>query len=114
MIFSIIGLSILPAGRAIILAYTMPLWAIPIELWFAADRPRRGQLVGAAVGFAGLLLFMNPGLVDWGDWRVLAGNAMLLLAAASAGRSARSCTGGRPGVRVSGPRHSGRSSSARR
>lgn len=26
---------------------------------------------------------MNPGLVDWSDWRVLAGNAMLLLAAAS-------------------------------
>jgi drug/metabolite transporter (DMT)-like permease len=83
MIFSIIGLSILPAGRAIILAYTMPLWAIPIELWFAPDRPRAGQLVGAAVGFAGLLLFMNPGLVDWDNWRVLAGNAMLLCAAAS-------------------------------
>jgi drug/metabolite transporter (DMT)-like permease len=83
MIFSILGLSILPAGRAIILAYTMPLWAIPIELWFAPDRPRGGQMVGAAVGFAGLLLFMNPGLVDWSDWRVLAGNAMLLLAAAS-------------------------------
>lgn len=83
LIFSILGLSILPAGRAIVLAYTMPLWAIPIELWVAADRPRRGQLVGGAVGFAGLLLFMNPGLVDWGDWRVLAGNMMLLLAAAS-------------------------------
>jgi drug/metabolite transporter (DMT)-like permease len=83
LIFSIIGLSILPAGRAIVLAYTMPLWAIPIELWVAADRPRRGQLIGGAVGFAGLLLFMNPGLVDWGNWRVLAGNAMLLCAAAS-------------------------------
>ena len=83
MIFSILGLSILPAGRAIILAYTMPLWAIPIELWFAPDRLRGGQVLGAAVGFAGLLLFMNPGLVDWSDWRVLAGNAMLLLAAAS-------------------------------
>jgi drug/metabolite transporter (DMT)-like permease len=83
MIFSIIGLSILPAGRAIVLAYTMPLWAIPIELWFARDGPGRGQLVGAAVGFAGLLLFMNPGLVDWGDRRVLAGNAMLVLAAVS-------------------------------
>jgi drug/metabolite transporter (DMT)-like permease len=83
LIFSIIGLSILPAGRAIVLAYTMPLWAILIELWFSRDRPRGGQLVGAAVGFAGLLLFMNPGLVDWSDWRVLAGNAMLLCAAAS-------------------------------
>ena len=43
------------------------------------DRCARGQLIGAAVGFAGLLLFMNPGLVDWSDPRVLAGNAMLLL-----------------------------------
>jgi drug/metabolite transporter (DMT)-like permease len=83
LIFSILGLSILPAGRAIVLAYTMPLWAILIELWFSRDRPRGGQLVGAAVGFGGLLLFMNPGLVDWGNWRVLVGNAMLLLAAAS-------------------------------
>jgi drug/metabolite transporter (DMT)-like permease len=81
LIFSIIGLSILPAGRAIVLAYTMPLWAILIELWFSTDRPRAGQLAGAAAGFGGLLLFMNPGLVDWGDWRALVGNAMLLLAA---------------------------------
>src|SRR5229473_352944 len=42
---------------------------------------RRLQLAGAVVGFAGLFLFMNPGLVDWGDWRVVAGNTMLLLAA---------------------------------
>jgi drug/metabolite transporter (DMT)-like permease len=81
VIFGIIGLAILPAGRAIVLAYTMPLWAIPIELWLAPGLLRRGQLAGAAVGFAGLLLFMNPGLVDWADWRVLVGNAMLLLAA---------------------------------
>jgi drug/metabolite transporter (DMT)-like permease len=81
VIFGIIGLSILPAGRAIVLAYTMPLWAIPIELWLAPGLLRRGQLFGAAVGFAGLLLFMNPSLVDWSDWRVLVGNAMLLLAA---------------------------------
>lgn len=81
LIFSIIGLSILPAGRAIVLAYTMPLWAILIELWLSADMPRGGQIVGAVAGFAGLLLFMNPGLVDWGNPRVLFGNAMLLLAA---------------------------------
>jgi len=39
------------------------------------------------IGFAGLVLFMNPGLVDWGDWRVLAGNAMLLLSAICWARS---------------------------
>jgi len=81
LIASIIGLAILPAGRAIVLAYTMPLWAIPIELWLEPGRLGRWQLVGGAVGFAGLVLFMNPALVDWGSPRVLAGNAMLLVAA---------------------------------
>jgi drug/metabolite transporter (DMT)-like permease len=81
LICSIIGLSIVPAGRAIVLGYTMPLWAIPVELWLDPNRLGRRQLTGAAIGFAGLVLFMNPGLVDWGDWRMLGGNAMLLAAA---------------------------------
>ena len=81
LIFSIIGLAIVPAGRAIVLAYTMPLWTIPFELWLEPERVGRFQLAGAALGFAGLVLFMNPGLVDWGDWHVLGGNALLLLAA---------------------------------
>jgi drug/metabolite transporter (DMT)-like permease len=81
LLCSIIGLSILPAGRAIVLGYTMPLWAIPIELWLEPDRLGRRQLVGGAIGFAGVLLFLNPGLVDWSDWRIIGGNAMLLLAA---------------------------------
>ncbi|MGE5269229.1 MAG: DMT family transporter [Thiohalocapsa sp.] len=81
LIAGIIGLSIVPAGRAIVLAYTMPLWAIPLELWLEPGRLSRRQLLGALIGFAGLLLFMNPGLVDWGDKRVLGANAMLLAAA---------------------------------
>ncbi len=81
LVFSSIGLSIVPAGRAIVLAYTMPLWAIPIGLFLWPEPLGRSQLLGAAIGFAGLVLFMNPGLVDWTDRRALAGNALLLLAA---------------------------------
>lgn len=81
LIASIIGLSIVPAGRAIVLAYTMPLWAIPLELWLEPGRLGRRQLLGAAIGFMGLVLFMDPGLVDWGNGRALGANAMLLLAA---------------------------------
>jgi len=81
LVCSIIGLSILPAGRAIVLAYTMPLWAIPIGLFIWPEPLGRAQLAGATIGFAGLVLFMNPGLVDWGDPRILLGNALLLLAA---------------------------------
>ena len=81
LICSIIGLAIVPAGRAIVLAYTMPLWAIPIGLFLWPEPLGRGPLIGTAIGFAGLLLFMNPGLVDWGDGRGLLGNTLLLLSA---------------------------------
>jgi len=80
LICSIVGLSVLPAGRAIVLAYTMPLWAIPIGIFIWPETHGRAQLIGAAIGFAGLVLFMNPSLVDWGDPRILGGNALLLLA----------------------------------
>ncbi|MGE0260874.1 MAG: DMT family transporter [Alphaproteobacteria bacterium] len=81
MMFGMVGLAVVPAGRAVVLAYTMPLWAIAIELWLMPEILRRGQLTGAAVGFGGLFLFMNPALVDWTDRRVALGNGMLLLAA---------------------------------
>jgi drug/metabolite transporter (DMT)-like permease len=81
LICSIVGLKLVPAGRAIVLAYTMPLWAIPIGLCLWPEPLGRQQLTGAVIGFAGLVLFMNPGLVDWNSARVLFGNASLLLAA---------------------------------
>ena len=76
-----IGLQLLPAGRAIVFAYTMPLWAVPIGLFLWPERLAAMEVAGVAIGFAGLLLFMNPGLVDWRDGRVVAGNALLLLSA---------------------------------
>ena len=78
LILSIIGLAIVPAGRAIVLAYTMPLWAIPIGRFLWPEPVGRAQVAGAAIGFLGLMLFMNPGLVDWSDWRMIGGNALLL------------------------------------
>jgi len=81
LILSIIGLSIVPAGRAIVLAYTMPLWAIPIGRFLWPAPIGRAQIIGAAIGFVGLMLFMNPGLIDWSDWRMVGGNALLIGAA---------------------------------
>jgi drug/metabolite transporter (DMT)-like permease len=81
VICGIFGLALVPAGRAIVLAYTMPLWAIPIGRWLWPEPFGRFQLAGAAIGFAGLVLFMNPGLVDWGSWHTLIGNGLLVLSA---------------------------------
>jgi drug/metabolite transporter (DMT)-like permease len=81
LLFAIVGLSIEAPGRAIVLAYTFSLWSIPIGILLGVERLTRFHLVGAGIGFAGLVLFMNPGLVDWSSGRILLGNAFLLLAA---------------------------------
>jgi drug/metabolite transporter (DMT)-like permease len=81
LVFSIIGLAIVAPGRAIVLAYTMPLWAIPLGLGLSREVPSPSKLAGVAVGFAGLIVFMNPALVDWTDLREITGNLFLLLAA---------------------------------
>jgi len=81
VVFSIIGLAIVAPGRAIVLAYTMPLWAIPLGMVLSREMPSPSKLTGASIGFAGLVLFMNPALADWTDPREVAGNLFLLLAA---------------------------------
>src|SRR5215472_7636172 len=81
VVFSIIGLAIVAPGRAIVLAYTMPLWAIPLGLVLSREVLSPNKLTGATVGFVGLVVFMNPALVDWTDMREAAGNLLLLLAA---------------------------------
>src|SRR5262249_25668015 len=63
------------------LAYTFSLWAIPIGILLGVERLGRSHLLGAAIGFAGLMLFMNPRLVDLTSARVLFGNAFVLLSA---------------------------------
>ena len=112
LLFAIVGLAIEAPGRAIVLAYTFSLWAIPIGILLGVERLGRLHLIGAAIGFAGLVLFMNPGLVDWTSERTLLGNAFLLLAGRSPGHSAPACTGGGSGGPGSGRKPSGSSSSA--
>jgi len=80
-IFTMLGVSLIPPGRASVLCYTMPLWATLFGVWLAHERMDRRKLVGGLVGLAGLVVFFDPRLVDWGDGAVLAGNALILLSA---------------------------------
>src|SRR5947207_14963291 len=81
LVFAIIGFCSEAAGRAIVLAYTFSLWAIPIGLLLGVERLGCFHLIGAAIGFAGRVLFMNPRLVDWTGERRLLANAFLRLSA---------------------------------
>ena len=75
------------AGRAAILAYTLPLWVVPIVAVVARVLPSRPELAGLALGLAGLVLLLNPAAIDWSSQQVLAGCG-LLIAGAMAGAAA--------------------------
>ncbi len=75
---SVIGLQFVGPGRAAVLVYTMQLWALPFGWLIARDRVSLASTLGSFVGFCGLMLYMNPMLVNWHDRRVLLGNALVL------------------------------------
>ena len=80
---SSLGLLVVPPGRAAVLAYTMQVWALPLGVLIAGERPPRQRVLGGLLAFAGVLVFFNPALVDWSDPAVLLGNGLLVASAVS-------------------------------
>jgi drug/metabolite transporter (DMT)-like permease len=76
-----LALPFVEAGRASILAYTLPLWVVPIVAVVARVTPTRPELVGLALGLIGLVLLLNPAAIDWSSPQVLLGCGLLLLGA---------------------------------
>jgi drug/metabolite transporter (DMT)-like permease len=60
------GVSMIPSGRAAMLAYTMPAWAIPLSVWVLGERLNGRKLTGLALGMAGLALLLGEGVHDLG------------------------------------------------
>lgn len=78
-----LGLHYLPAGRASLLAYTTPLWVMPIAILLFQERPSLLKWFGFVFGIVGLMILLNPWEMNWHDHNVLFGTAMLLLASLS-------------------------------
>lgn len=78
-----LGLRHVDAGRAAILAYTTPLWVVPIARVALGERPRRVEGLALLLGLAGIGVLFNPRGFDFSDSRTLTGNVMLLAAAMS-------------------------------
>jgi len=78
---NMIGLQFMQPGRAAVLTFTMPLWAIPLSVWLLHERPHPMKIVGGLVGLIGLAVFFDPTLVDWRDRGALIGNGAILLGA---------------------------------
>jgi len=75
----VFGLAQLPSGRAAILAYTMPAWAIPLSVLLLGERITARKLLGLALGMAGMALLL------WDEFHRIQGaphGALLVLCAA--------------------------------
>lgn len=78
-----LGLVRITAGHASILAYTLPLWVVPIMALVRRSLPSRSEWLGLALGMTGLVLLLQPGEIDWSASGTLVGAACLLLGAVS-------------------------------
>jgi drug/metabolite transporter (DMT)-like permease len=76
-----LALPFVEAGRASLLAYTLPLWVVPIAAFTSRSLPTRPELAGLVLGLTGLALLLNPAAIDWTSPEVLMGTALLLLSA---------------------------------
>ncbi len=75
------GLTMIPSGRASILAYTMPALAIPLSVWLLGERLTTGKAIGLVLGLAGLALLIGEGYAAIGAAPL--GTLLVLGAAAS-------------------------------
>jgi drug/metabolite transporter (DMT)-like permease len=61
------GVALIPSGRASVLAYTMPIWAIPLSVWLLGERITPRRLAGLALGMIALALLMGESLFAMGE-----------------------------------------------
>jgi len=74
------GMQFVPAGRAVVLAYTSSIWVIPLATLLLAERLTVERAIGVALGLAGLALTFSPAAVDWSSPSALIGGGIILLA----------------------------------
>lgn len=65
-LFSALGLSHLPSGRAVLIAYTMPLWASLAGAWLLGEALTRRLGIALLLGLAGVGVLMSGDLMALG------------------------------------------------
>ena len=75
------GLKHVPAGRAIVLCFTTPLWVAPAAWLYLKEPLPLRPILGIGLALPGLGILFDPRAFDWHDADVLCGNALVLGAA---------------------------------
>ena len=61
------GVGMIPSGRAAIVAYTMPVWAVPLSVWLLGERITGARLAGLVLGLCGLALLLGESIASLGE-----------------------------------------------
>jgi len=75
-----LALTVLPPGRASVLAFSTPIWAVPLAAWRLREHTSRRALCGVGLGILGVIVIASPSLnADRGEQ--IAAYLMLIIAA---------------------------------
>ncbi len=66
MVLWFYALALIPLGQAVALHFTMPLFIVLLAALFLGERVGAGRWATTAVGFAGVLIVLRPGVVEIG------------------------------------------------
>lgn len=55
-----LALTHLPPGRSSVLAFSTPLWVVPLSMWWLRERIARRARIGVAAGLVGVLVIASP------------------------------------------------------
>lgn len=79
--FSHIGLEHLPAGRGVVIAYSTPLWVIPMSWLVLNEKLGARDVIGCALGVGGLVALLAPDIAAFGSGTGVVGGLWLIGAA---------------------------------
>lgn len=66
LLLSAIGVTLIGAGRAALIAYTMPVWAFLLGIPMLGERVTRWRLAGLALAMIGLLVLIGDDITSFG------------------------------------------------
>lgn len=75
------ALQMIPPGRSSVVAWTTPLWTVPIAAIFLGEAMTTQRWVGLLLGITGVVVLFEPWGLDWSDPDVVFGHSLLILVA---------------------------------
>jgi drug/metabolite transporter (DMT)-like permease len=83
--FTSLALTRLPPGRASVLAFSTPVWVVPLSVWWLRERVARFGRLGVVAGLAGVVVIASPEMQPIVPEHLMAYTLLMCAAAAWAG-----------------------------